>query len=251
MFSKNIALVIFRSVFLGLMFIICHVVQVKADVGPKPGMDFQFTYEKDKIPIVNGQLLECSDETCSDTQPLAEMGPQRFACTQYECHALAYAFGDYFKLVIEFEDRARESNVFTKKAFNASYIVTVNENSLDVKEKFKLGACCNMLGLWLTLVVEPLVASIYLSTFHLPGVFLGWVPLASLVTLPAVWFAFPLLPLPSIAIIGFSEIFAVLVETFLLHIFPFRRLSLKHALLLSLTMNLVSFLIGLFVSTPL
>jgi len=224
-----------------------NVLKVNADIGPKPGMDFSFSYEIAQTPIISGQLLECSDETCDDATPLTEIGPQRFTCTEYECHSIAYGYADYFKLVIQFEDRTRESNVFTKKAFNASYTVTVMEDTLEVKEKFKIGSCCNSLGLWLTLVIETLVASLYMAAFHLPRAFVGWVPLASLVTLPVVWGGFPLLPLPDPAITGISEVFAVVVEAVLLYFFTFRRIPLHQAFFLSLVMNVISFAIGLLI----
>jgi hypothetical protein len=245
--SRNKAPVIVHGLLLLAALLIFRATEVQADLGPKPSMNFSFTYEIAEIPINSGQLMECSDETCSDAHPLEEIALQNFSCSEYECHSQAYGYADYFRLVIQFSDRVRQSNVFTKKAFNAGYTVTVLEDALEVKENFKITSCCDCLSLWLTLVIETLVASLYMTAFHLPRAFLGWIPLASLVTLPVVWLGFPLLPLPSTAVMGLSEVFAVVVETGLLHFLTFRRISLRQAFLLSLVMNMISFGIGLLI----
>jgi hypothetical protein len=102
--------------------------------------------------------------------------------------------------------------------------------------------CCP--SVLVTLVLETVVASAYLSLFRLPGVMLAWVPMCSLFTLPAVWLAFPLLPLPSGWTIGLSEVFAVVVEGVLLYGLALRGKRWKHAAALSLAMNAGSFLVG-------
>jgi hypothetical protein len=220
----------------------------QADVGPKPGIHLSFEYTIDPVTIVSGQLIECDDETCSTGEPLQEMGPQRFECTDSDCSSIAYGYSDYLKIVIQFEDKTRESNVFTKKALNAEYIVTVNEDDLLVKEKFKIGSvfyqCCNSLGL--TLIIETLIASLFLTAFHIPRAFLGLVPLSSLLTLPVVWFAFPHLPLPPMVNLGLSEIFAVLAETAVIYLGAVKTIPLRQVFILSFVMNAASFVIGFF-----
>jgi len=226
---------------------------VHADVGPKPSMKFTFEFEGDSATIVSGQLIECDDAACASGAPLEDFGPQGFSCTEDACTSLAYGYADYFKLVIEFSDRTRESNVFEKTAFAARYEVTVSEDALEVQETsaavrrfFGQGQgcfCCP--SVLVTLVLETVVASAYLSLFRLPGVMLAWVPMCSLFTLPAVWLVFPLLPLPSGWTIGLSEGFAVVVEAVLLYGLALRGKRWKHAAALSVAMNAGSFLVGL------
>ncbi len=216
-----------------------------ADVGPKPSMSFTFKYEGDPIAIVEGQLIECEDEECASAKPLEEAGPQRFSCTETECSSIAYGYADYHKLVITFADGTRESNVFTKKAMAARYQVTVSADGLQVQEvRNPIGRLCCP-SIFVTLVLETLVAVGYLRTFSLPHAALGWVPLASVLTLPVVWLAFPHLRLAQGWITGLSEGFAVLFETGFLYLATWRSLSLRHAFLLSLIMNAASFLAGL------
>jgi hypothetical protein len=216
-----------------------------ADVGPKPSMSFTFQFDGDPIAIVEGQLLECDDEECTSPEPLEELGPQKFSCTETECSSIAYGYADYHKLVITFADGERESNVFTKKAMAARYRVTVSEDGLEVQEvRNPIGRLCCP-SFFVTLVLETLVAVGYLRAYGLPQAALGWVPLASVLTLPVVWFGFPELHLASGWITGLSEGYAVLFETGFLYLATWRSLSLRHAFLLSLIMNAASFLIGL------
>jgi len=208
-------------------------------------MSFTFKYQGDPIAIVEGQLLECEDKECASAEPLEEVGPQGFSCSETECSSIAYGYADYHKLVITFADGERESNVFTKKAMAARYQVTVSEDGLEVQEvRNPIGRLCCP-SIFVTLVLETLVAVGYLRAFGLPQAALGWVPLASILTLPVVWLAFPQLRLASGWITGLSEGFAVLFETGFLYLATWRTLPLRHALLLSLIMNAVSFLAGL------
>ena len=231
------------------LFLLLPASPVYADVGPKPSMRFTFEYQIDPVEILDGQQIECDDEACLNGEPLEELGPQRFTCSQGECSSLAYGYSDYHKLVIRFSDRTRESNVFTKNAFSAHYRVTVTEDALIVDEKFRLGSlfsncmCCS--GLLTTLGIETVIASLFLVAFQLPRTVLGFVPLASLVTLPLVWFAFPLLPLPAGWVIAASEITAILLEAVLIFFAAARRIPFRRLLLLSLVMNAASFGLGL------
>ena len=219
---------------------------VHADIGPKPTMDFAFEYEIDPVSIVEGQLIQCDDESCTTGEPLEKVGPQEFSCTENSCYSMAYGYADYNKLVITFADKVRESNVFTKKASEAAYKVTVSESALLVEEVgggiAGLG-CCS--GLGATIAVEIVVAMLYLAAFHLPRTALGWVPLSSVLTIPVVWFVFPNLGLPNGWAIGLAEGFAVLFEAGFIYLALRKTLSLRHAAALSLAMNGVSFLVGL------
>lgn len=108
----------------------------RADTGPKPSMHFEFAYEVDPAPtIVSGIQWECQTADCSDAQPLAVMGPQRFGCRSVECSSVAYGYSDYHRLSIDFSDgKTRQSNIFGKKYFEAYYRVTVQEAGLLVEE---------------------------------------------------------------------------------------------------------------------
>ncbi len=219
----------------------------RADAGPKPGMEFKFEYKIPTQAILEGQLLECDDEACATATPLRRAGPQHFDCADGFCSSIAYGYAPYHKLVIEFADRTRESNVFGKRGYNARYRVTVTEEALQVDETTSVCAtvCPCFPASLLTLFLETLVASIYLGAFGLPKALLPWVPCSSLLTLPAVWFVFPLLGLSTGWTVGLSEGFAVLAEAGLMYLAVRRAVSLRHVAALSVVMNLASFLPGL------
>ena len=134
----------------------------RADMGPKPAMDFTFVAATDVQPdIVEAVLYECTDPSCADAQPLPEVGPQGFACQARSCHSLAYGYADYFRLRVRFSNGVtRESHVFSKQAFQARYTVTIEPTSLQVKEQATVGAGFN--GPWRALLLLGTV------TFLLP-----------------------------------------------------------------------------------
>jgi len=219
-----------------------------ADIGPKPTMKFSFEYQNTpSVSIIEGQLIECQDKNCTSGQPLQKIGPQNFTCTASECSSIAYGYAPYHKLIIKFTDRTRESNVFQKRALNATFKVTVLESSLKVEETSSpIGyPCCP--SLLLTLILETAIASAYLGSFHLPKAVLAWIPLSSILSLPIVWFVFPLLPMSAGWIAALSETFAVLFEAGLVYTVARRLIPLRHIAILSLLMNAVSFLFGLLV----
>jgi hypothetical protein len=108
----------------------------RADTGPKPTMDFAFTFEMSPAPaIVSGIQYECHQADCSDAKPLMVGGPQRFTCDAESCSSLAYGYEEYHRLSIVFSDGVtRQSNVFGKRYFVAAYRVTVRSSDLMVEE---------------------------------------------------------------------------------------------------------------------
>ena len=214
-----------------------------ADIGPKPEMQFVFEYQVEPAPIVAGKLIECDDADCATGTSLQEVGPQRFVCSSGECSSMAYGYAAYHKLVIKFADITRESNVFEKQAYSASFRVTVSESDLVVEE---VGP--GRSPFWpvaATLVVETLLAVVYLGVFRLPARVLASVVVANIISLSVVWLVFPQLTLPAALITVVSEAFALLFEAGFIYLLNRRRLPLKHAIALSLLMNAASFVIGL------
>jgi hypothetical protein len=230
-------------------------IAVRADVGVPSFMSFAFEYEIEPVPIIRGQMIECSDATCTTSEPFICGGFGSFGCESGKC--VSKHIGPdcrmYHKLVITFADKTRESTVFAEQAYSpkyvVKYVVTVKEDSLFVREVFSpfdlrvvLGFC---LALPLTLLTELIVAAIYFKVTRGPKSLLAWVFLVNIISLPVVWFLFPLLTLNSIVVTVLSELFAVTFEAFFLHITNRDKISLKHAGTLSLLMNVTSFFIGL------
>ncbi|HEY9078316.1 MAG TPA: hypothetical protein VIO61_17400 [Anaerolineaceae bacterium] len=230
-----------------LVIFILPVSRVSADIGPKPGFTMKIVYNiKPEPTLKSAELLLCEDAACKIAKPLEKLGPQNFTCTQTECKSIAYGYREYMKVVIAFSDKTRESNVFKEgSGRSTTYKLTVEADSLKVEQTGGGLPVCNSAGWLATLVVETMLAALYLGLFHLPRSLVGWVPLASLLTLPFVWFVFPVLNLPGYASTGLSEGFAFAVEAGFLWLVGRGTLPVRHAILLSGVVNLVSFLIGL------
>ena len=133
--------------------------RARADVGPKPTVEFTFKqrFSGPPVTITSGTLLQCDQPDCSDAYPLpGDMGPQHFSCEVLTCSGLAYGFTDYGKLEITFSDgKTRQSNIFAIKSFKSFYDVAIQENDLVVTERLNpaslsllvvcLCCCCGML----------------------------------------------------------------------------------------------------------
>lgn len=108
----------------------------RADIGPYPDMQFDFIMEADTtLTITEATLLQCSDETCSESEELFIAGLQHFTCSADQCDSDANSYTAYSQLVILFSDNVtRKSNIFGKEFFYANYLVTVRESDLLVEE---------------------------------------------------------------------------------------------------------------------
>lgn len=106
-------------------------------------------------------------------------------------------------------------------------------------------------ALLLTIGIETLLLFLLFKTFYrnlkiknIPLLLTGIT--ASLITLPYVWFVFPVFIHYRISYITVSECFAILAETFL--IAKFLKIEYKKAFLASLICNVISFSIGLLIN---
>ncbi len=224
----------------------------RADVGPKPTMNFAIVYQIAPVPILSGQQIECQDAACANGHPLETHGPQRFECQADSCFSLAYGYAPFHKLVIQFADRTRESNVFQMIGFNGDFTLTVREQDLVVRQMYSpatlfdpaQGLLYIPIALFVTLVIELAVALIYLSVRKLPRRILLWVVVANLVSLPIVWFVIPLFGLDPLPTTALSELFAVVLDALLIFWLSRNKLSLGATIILSLLMNGASFLLG-------
>jgi len=143
----------FASLVIILVALLTPSYSAQADIGPKPTMSFDFTFENNlSIAIVEGQLLQCSDATCLDAKPLQMVGPQHFSCQPKSCESMAYGYSEYNRLEITFSDgKTRQSNVFGKKYFGAHYHVTVRQDDLMVEEQW--GSINPMTSIFIEIIV--------------------------------------------------------------------------------------------------
>ncbi len=235
---------------LAVMVILFSPSAILADIGPKPSMDFNLIYEMSgPTTLINGQQLQCEDESCLQSSPLEQLGPQGFYCEQDSCSSMAYSYAPYQKLVLNFSDRTRESNVFKAGSYHASFDVRVTDTGLLVEEK-TIQAVERLpfflVALVLTLIIEVLAALIFLWATKRPKSVLKSVVMANLISLPVVWFIFPFLKV-FLLVVVLSELFAVVFEGYLIHSLNKPTMSLNQSFILSIIMNAASFVLGGFI----
>lgn len=244
-----------------------------ADMSPKTSIEIEMTFEGQTISdeSFESELLGCSRETRDGITPwingkLATVNIydsekdcywqpiQAFGgCHNSNCHFSYYNLPKEFKLAIYLpsQDKIYISNTANKNDFRATYKANIlSDGRIDVQEttSFLIGDTMRkivpfFIALLVTLILELLVALIYVSVKKLPKKILKSVLLVNFITLPIVWFIFPLYEYPMMAIL-LAEIFAFIFEGFFLYLLNKKHLSLRKAFVLSILMNLLSLAVG-------
>lgn len=228
---------------------------IYADLGPKPSMAFDIA-APEGVTLIGGEQYECEDAECKDSQPLGKAGPQRFFCIAQDaqCFSRAYGYAPYHKLSLQFSDKTRESNVFKSLAFDASFSVSVTESGIVVEQKKSeisgkdvftpfFGAAL------ITIIVEFIAALLifFILKVSKKKLLLFAVVSGNLITLPLVWFVFPLLQPAPLAIL-LAECFAVLFEAWWIWMIGKKQFSFSRSLLLSIALNILSIIGGELIS---
>lgn len=228
---------------------------VLADIGNKPSMLFNLIYEtSQQIHLVSGQQIECDDKYCKRATPLPDLGPQGFFCRQDLCDSTAYGYKPYHKLVITFSDKIRESKIFTTYSFNAVFDVRITDTDLIIKETtpsfsfFKDNILPFTIALIITLIIEFIVALIFILFAKISKKVLLYIIIGNLISLPIVWFVFPLFNFNSLLMMILSEFFAIIFETYFIYLFNKQIISFRRSLILATLINAVSLVVGQFIS---
>lgn len=220
-----------------------------ADAGPKPSMKFKLIYKTTHpVKVEKGWQLESEFKVFNVFDTLDRKGPQGFNISRDKASSMAYGYRDYHKIVIQFDDTIRSSNVFEDESFNSIYELTVYDDKLEVKDvtpfmKDSTLWATFLKALLLTLALELMVAFVYLKLARKPLKILFFVILGNLITLPMLWFVFPLFLNLGAAIIA-GEILALVGEALFLLLTCKAYFKPSGAFLLSFMMNVMSLLIG-------
>ncbi|MBU2099903.1 hypothetical protein KKG83_05885 [Candidatus Micrarchaeota archaeon] len=129
-------------VFLILLFFVTN---VSSSPQPVYKVEFNFDYElKEPVQIIDANIHTCKDDSCSVIESSEYLGdfPKEFVFMQGYCaenKCVAYYYNIYrepaHKLVVNFSDKTRESNLFKFSAtHDRSFNVTVTESGLIVSE---------------------------------------------------------------------------------------------------------------------
>lgn len=216
---------------------------------------FHLRYDIDRVEIRHAELHICSDSQCTRHrihEADSWSGAMEIACTSRTCTAAveltAYSGHDQ-RLLIEFSDRTRVSNVFEVSPFlmPADFWVHVREDDLLVESAVLIDPITQFCGfvpvLLITIVTELAVAAFLFRRMHLPHV-PGRIVAANIVTVSFAWILIPKLLLSAALTLVLAEAFAVAFEALFIR-FTKSGLDARSSLILALSMNGFSFLIGL------
>ncbi len=138
-------------------------------------------------------------------------------------------------------------------SYDNSYEAVLNQDgSITLIDKTPVvsesGVSSFITALIITLILEMIIGFIYTLIYtlekKLPRRILIFVLFGNLISLPIMWFVFPLLIRVYFIYLTISEVFVILLESAILYFFNKQAITMKQSFLLSLCMNLVSFLIG-------
>jgi len=263
-----------RFVFLALLMLFILPGFVYADLGPKPTVDIDIYYNGNKVPdiIFNAMMLVCQKgnvgyEGIQRQIPqlnISEYDPANDCywrpaflawggdCKDSKCH-FGYSPPSEFRLAVYIPslDRVFITNEISRKNFNSNYKAELrSDGSAEISETTpfvkKDAVSLFIRALIITLIIELLVAFIYLSIARLPKKILLGVLIANLISLPIVWFIFPVMGIIWLVIV-LSELFAVVFEAYFVHYINKEIITLKKSFVLSIMINITSLVVGGFV----
>lgn len=248
------------TIFIFFLFIFLPLI-TQADLGPKPTMNFNFIYHTEyAYQIISGVQIICHDISCNNSKISEDYGPQGFRCLSHSCNSMSYGYeGKYNIIKIQFADKTRVSNVFENTGFNSRYDVIVDNDKLTIGTLpfspnypvlFPQYNIKNfLLAFFLTIIIELIVGLIFIIKKRLPKKILLIILFGNFITIPLIWFLLPKIfsfLYPDFIIIEnfINELIVILIEAFIIYYFCKNYISWKTASVLSIIINLISWIIG-------
>lgn len=262
----------------------------QADMGPKPTVDVDVTYAGGNVSdaYFYAVMLACMPEDGYGAQyGLPDYAPQlnitladaelncswrpgvmvwsdsnggRGNCHDSRC-SFRYNPPRTFRLAVYLpgQNTTFISNASTRTSFNSHYLLSlqpdgsaeISETTLLPESGFLETVLWFIPAAFITLAVELALGLLLaiIAKFRMKR-FLLSVLLANLLSLPVVWFVFPLLG-NALLVVPLAEAFAVAFEAVVIHLLGRRTVSLKMSLLISLILNAASLLAGAILLLPL
>ncbi|MGM5487791.1 MAG: hypothetical protein ACQESG_02490 [Nanobdellota archaeon] len=239
-----------------------------ADIGPKPSADIQVTLEGQKIPgTFNAKMLTCQEEQYGVSDMIPELNlsipdagrdcswrPTGLAwggeCTDSRCH-FGYFVPSEFRLAVYLpeEDTVYVSPETTRENFRSTFVADLQaDGDIIIKETTPFMQSNSFedirnffFALAITLILELGVALLIIKLLKGSLRVVMWVGVANVITLPIVWFVFPLIKPAGLALL-LAELFAFVFEAYFLHFIG--KMTVKRSFILSLCMNMCSLIVG-------
>jgi len=228
---------------------------VYADLGPKPQMTFNLIYQtSSSVELLGGQQIQCEDKDCVESHPLEPLGPQHFECGSNQCQSMAYGYSSYQKLILNFSDKVRESNIFAATpSYNEKYNVLVTDSGLVVENPNTFtssGLPVSFIeSLIITLILEVFVGYVFVYSIKNYKRILASIVAANIISLTLLWLA--VISSFSFLVVIVAEVSVTVFEALFVFALNKKMITLKNAFVMSVVMNLASFIIGGIVLTAL
>jgi hypothetical protein len=242
--------------------------EASADISPHPTMRFTWDFTNvDSTPqIAFVHLYYCDDDpSCSEPELIEDLAAQQVTWDESGCYAMLYNHEGYWQLEAGLPDQVLRSEPFENIDFDSSYNVVFHSSRLDVhriapqpaaqvepEQSFapsvlpvKLNATA--IALVTTLVIELIVACVYLSKRSLPKKLLWLVVMGNIITIPLVWLVIPVIVLPRAFTVAFQIATAIVIEAVIFRIGASRLLGWWRGFELSVWTNMTSYVLGLFI----
>jgi len=269
-----------------VLFLMCFlflIPLVHGDIGPKPTIDIDFTYNDEKITddVFYADLLECVnglvlrhnieevieqlDVSIFDEEKNCTWCPSSLTwggeCSDSKCH-FNYFLPENFRLIVYVPsmDKVFISDEIERENFYSTYSANLLEDgSIEISETTNFFLTDSWepirnftLALALTLIFE--IITLLLIITIKKGEYRDkrsklylTVTGVNFISLPIIWFVITLTGLELLYIVVIGEVFAVVFEGLFIYYFNKDFLKLTTSMLLSLILNIVSLFIGGFV----
>jgi hypothetical protein len=246
--------------------------QVNADVGPKRSVDLEVSYNNKPITdeVFYAKLLECpkelywddprcdfDGEICSEFKSVSIPDPEKGCnwslseivwggeCTNSRCE-FSYWIPHEFRVVLYLpsKDKTYVSDAASLRTFNNRFLMNIRaDGTADIVPFEANKMVLFFIALGITLALESIVALFFCSVAKIKKRIVLYAIAGSIITLPFVWFVFPLF-FAGMRMYLYAEFFAVVFEAYFIHFLNKNEISLRKSLLLSVLMNITSFFLG-------
>ncbi len=252
---------------------------VPADIGPSPSVDIYVTVNGQSVPdtTFKAKMLTCQ----TGASQLWDNDPSQLNINEYDslnkcywrpaklvlggdcqngkCH-FSYRLPSKFRLAVYLPSKGRVflSDEVTRENFRSVFEANVLlDGTIEIQEMSQerslfiqiISAKTFFIAMVLTLILELIVAFIYgsITLARTSKKLLSSVSVANIISLPIVWFIFPLLRIKPLEILLLGELFVFVFEGYFIHWLNRDILTLKRSFVLSILMNLASLVIGGFI----
>ena len=244
---------------------------VSADLAPIPEIEFNIGNIPEGERIIGAKLISCDeDKQCGENSKTREediLWGSSTQCTLEQTKIFCIdTFSYYQQLSIDFSGKTRKSSPF-RSGSDEVFNVLVKGDSLEVTKSSVLFSSQSpssqspsssgelfvtlVIALIITILLEVLVAVLYQLmkkyfsySQNPPQHLIKWVILANIISLPIFWLSESFIDIDSNIYIIIGEIAVFLFEALFIVMMLKRKDLLKEILLLSLIMNLVTYLLG-------